>query len=119
MAKKKAKKDEEQGAIFEPDTYRAMSEPFEDAEALGEALTGFFKEMREVRAKYRIADVLYVVKDAYIHDGEEVPVMSRSNSGNTLNCLPMAAWLYAKENADHKETMREVLKMGADANPIT
>ena len=116
MAKKKAKKDEAQGEIYEPDTYRVMSEPFTAADDLSEALTGFFKEVREIRAKYRIADVLFVVKDAYLdHDGEEVPMMARGNNGNVMNCLPMAAWLYAKENADHRQTMKDMLKQGGAA----
>lgn len=104
-----------QGEIFKPDTYRAMSEPFESASDLSEALTEFYADLRELRAKHRIADVLVVVKDAYLHEEGEVPMMSRMNAGNSLNCLPMATWLYAKEQGDHKALLRDLLKQGEDA----
>lgn len=111
----KRKKAEEQAAIHAPDTYREMAEPFADVEGLNKALAGFSEEVRALRAKYRLADVLVVVKDAYVHDDGEIPMMARFNAGNSLNCLPMATWLYAKENADHKSLMRDILKMGEDA----
>lgn len=106
-----------QGEIFEPDTYRHMSEPFPDPEAFGEALAAFYDDLRELRAKHEIADLLVVVKDAYLHDGKEVPAMSRMNAGNALNCLPMATWLYGKENADHKALIRDLLAQGEESQP--
>ena len=98
-------------AIQDTATYREMSEPFAGTEELNDALLAFYEDLREIRTKHRLADVLVVVQDAYLdNDGQEIPALSRSNIGSIHNCLPMATWLYAKEQADHKRYLRHLMK---------
>jgi hypothetical protein len=44
-----------------PERYKRLALPFENEEAFTEALTGFFKELGELREKYKIPDVLVAV----------------------------------------------------------
>jgi hypothetical protein len=76
-------------AQADPALYRRLSEPFATAEELDAASTAFAAEIRALREKHRIPDVVYVmaanVKDG---DGERMMLMS-GNCGNPSMVAPL------------------------------
>lgn len=95
----------------DPENYRRMSEPFEGPEAANKALKDFFTELGDLRKKHRIADCLTVVSiNVKYEDGEEGSAMLRFSFGDPLKPVSLAAWLYGREQADHREMINKMLK---------
>jgi hypothetical protein len=99
--------------INDPDLYRELAVPFGDVEDANVALEDFYEELREIRAKYKIADVYVVVAvRAILEDGTEGEFMSNSMNGNSLKALPMVAWAFGKEKADFSARIDHAVKGG-------
>ena len=96
--------------ISDPENYYKMSEPFESNDKANEAIKSFTEELSELRKKHKLRDVLVVIYGSVKQeDGEVGEFITTSNFGNVMNCLPMAAYVYGQEQADHKERISKML----------
>ena len=96
--------------IVDPDNYTQMSVPFESSELANEALSGFYNELREIRKKYKIPDVLIVTKGSVkTEDGTTGDYIQHSSFGNSLNQLPMAAYAYGQIQAEHEALISKLI----------
>lgn len=94
----------------DPENYLKMSEPFETIDSANEALANFFEEISEIRKKHKVADVLIVCKGSVKYeDGEIGDFINFSHYGNSLNQLPMAAFVYGQTSQDQKEMVNKLL----------
>lgn len=95
---------------LDADNYYKMSEPFESADKANEAVGKFRDELDELRKKYKIRDILLVFYDSVRYeDGTVAEFMSTAHFGNSLNCLPMAAYVYGQEQAEHRERINKMI----------
>lgn len=82
--------------------YREMSKPHESNDALNDAILAFYKEVYELRNKYKLQDVFVIVMAGSLVDGEEQVGMSRYHAGDVANSLKMAAWAFGAEQELHE-----------------
>ncbi len=93
--------------------YRKMLEPFESDAAANAALEAFFNDLRELRAKHRIADVYTIAMINSIQpDGTEGQAMARAMNGNGLNGETMVAWALGQEQANRQQNIATILAAG-------
>jgi hypothetical protein len=90
-------------------TDRAMSEPFQSAAAADEALAAFDAELRELRRKHKITDVLCVSHFTVMSGGREAENWSSSFIGNVLMAEAMAAYSFARERAQARQRIARLL----------
>ena len=95
----------------DPENYLKMSEPFENAEAAEEALRGFYKELGELRKKYKLRDVLIVTNDSIKQDGGETgEIMQWTNFGNSKHTIHMAAYAFGAVKQEYDQLIQRFLK---------
>ena len=95
--------------INDPDTYAELSRPFATADEADEAIVGFAAEFRELRKKYRLANVLVVIKDTIQDSG---PFMVDAACGSALEAEAMAAWLLGRVQGDRQDLIRRATEEG-------
>jgi hypothetical protein len=96
--------------IIDQKNYRRVSEPFVNAEQANAAIELFYKEVRELRNKHRIADVLVVCCVNVSYAEGEGQAMSRSHHGDPLKAEALAAYAYGAEQAERRRMMNLLLK---------
>jgi len=95
----------------DPENYLKMSEPFETPNIANKALQDFHEEVNVLRKKYKIPDLLIVIKgEVKYPDGQIGGFMNHSSYGMELNVEPMAAYAYGKASAEHRELINKFLK---------
>ncbi len=93
--------------------YRQLQEPFESTEAANEAITKFFAEFRELRAKYKMPDTYIIVMVNTIDsEGHEGQSLARAHNGGSMNAETMVAWALGQEQAYRQEKIAEILSAG-------
>jgi hypothetical protein len=92
------------------EVYRRCSIPFDSQEEANAAIDGFFKELRELRIKYEIADVLTVISDSALFDGEEGQFYATSVNGNSQNAAAMAAYALGQQNEVQREHIARLVR---------
>jgi hypothetical protein len=98
---KKIKKD--------PENYAKMSIPFENEDEANKALSGFHEELSELRKKYKIPDVLIVIKGSMkLEDGECGDFVNHSHFGSSLNMLSMAAYAFGQLKREQEELISKL-----------
>jgi hypothetical protein len=103
-----------EGKLFkDPKTYREMCVPFESADVAEKAITAFFEEVREVRIKHKMPDVLLVVSLSWMSEGEELPTMALVHNGDSNKAEGMAAFALGHESARREEATAYMRKAGA------
>ena len=99
------------GGKRDPKTYRALSEPHENTEAVNDAISGFLADVGELRKKYRLANVTTIVQaNALTESGEEGEYMVAHHYGDALRYEPMTAYAYASARKEHEEAIAQILK---------
>lgn len=84
----------------DPERYERLSRPFETEEDMNKAFAGFFRELGELREKYKIADVLTVVADSYQDPDDstlKVPMATSMQYGDMTLRPFFVLWLYRQE----------------------
>ena len=98
------------GGKVAPDNYRKLCEPFESLAAAEKAISGFWDEFYELRSKYKLADVLTIVRvPALAEDGEEGIVSIKMHAGDAMHEEGMAAMAYGQAVANRQERMGKLL----------
>ena len=96
--------------IHYPELYRELSEPFKSTDDCNEALVGFTKELRDIRAKYHIRELLVVMKGSAITEsGEEGGLMVMGHHGNAVEEEGMAAWAFGQAQARRQQRMSDLV----------
>ncbi len=97
--------------IVDPKTYAEMSVPHASRAAFNEAMAGFETELRALRVKYKVRDLVYVIADEVEGDGS---IMTRGSCGDTGLIITLLACAYGQERAnvmnDHDEAVRRAEK---------
>jgi hypothetical protein len=99
--------------IHNADVYREMSEPFESLEAADAALAAFDKELRELRVKHKITDVLCVTHFNTLINGKEQEHFATSLVGSVLMGEGMAAYAFGSEKARARQRIARLLAEAA------
>lgn len=95
----------------DPANYRKMSEPFIGSDAAKTAVLEFSKELRELRQKHRIADVLCVCAvNIQYEDGEEGIQMVTQHHGLGALAEGMAAFALGELTKQGRESIAKLMK---------
>lgn len=88
--------------VHDPKNYREMSKPFNSRVAANEALEAFGNEVQALREKYKVANILLIIKDSY-EDEIDGPgeFMTMLSWGSQLEMEVMAAYGYMRVQAEH------------------
>jgi hypothetical protein len=90
--------------------YYEMSKPHEDAQALNKAFTEFFDDLKTIRERHKIADVLIVIGDTFKKDDNDIQAAtSVIRYGDESHGLPMAAYALGKMKFELKEKINEMI----------
>lgn len=96
-----------QGRLFnDPALYRRMSQPKASIDAAQAAWDAFCAEVRVLREKHAIPDVLVASFIPCIEGDNETEVFANLNLGSSARSLELAARLYGSEQAIHEAMMR-------------
>ncbi len=113
MSKSKEPQPDLPNVIRNPGGYRALSEPFENFAAANEAINDFFKDVRDLRAKHRLADVYIILRGSALgEDGDEGDWIISQHHGSSLNCESMTAWAFGQEATRRQESIAKVVAAG-------
>lgn len=105
MAKQK------QMTLGDASVFQEMAVPFETDDQANEALQGFWKELYELRCKYKLANVAVIVKDSVRSD--EACFIWSGHCGNELEQESMAAWFLGHASSRRQEIIRNAVESGA------
>jgi hypothetical protein len=102
----------EEGGISDPDLYAKLSAPFESQAKAQAAFKAFSRELRELRAKHRIANVVAVCAVS-AHIGDAVTSLATvTQNGDSTETKYLLAWALgrteAREAADVERFRRGV-----------
>ena len=99
--------------------YVALAAPFATPTAGNQALTAFFKDLRDLRQKHKIPDVLAVasINVAY-PDGRTGAAIAHKHNGDSLRSEAMAAWLYGTLSAERRELLNKLIAGQQNAGPL-
>lgn len=107
---------DKQKSFIDNEMYRTLSVPFESVEAAQAALIAFAEGMYELRIKHKIRNVYAVcdvtAKDA---DGDEGDSTVVFHYGDSLRRLPMTAYAFGIETAEHEQAMKDQMNRGKRA----
>lgn len=99
--------------VSDPKTFAECSAPFGTAEGLKLAFEGFHQELRELRKKWRIANVHVVVEDSYLCDElTPMPTLFCIDFGDASKWEGMAAYGFGKESQSREEMVAQLLATG-------
>lgn len=102
--------DSEKELWSDPDTYEAMQQPFESADAANEAMRAMFKDLGELRKKHRMANVTMVVNMRVRYPDKKVgETISWVHYGDSLREESMLAFAYGQASADRRESLAKLL----------
>jgi hypothetical protein len=90
--------------------YEELSKPFENADAANAALKAFVSEMREVRKKHKMKDVLMVCAVSLTYaDGQVGEAQVSTMHGDHLKEEALAAFAYGKAAESRKQLINKLL----------
>lgn len=93
-----------------PETYRAMSEPFLTPEEANAALQAFIEDVRAARLKHHIADVTLVAQSNLLYaDGNEARALSHVHIGAVQESEGMLARALGEAQAERREAINKLL----------
>jgi|ERR1017187_4388081 hypothetical protein len=101
---------DKQGKLFnDPALYRKLSEPFATLDEADAATDAFLVELRELRAKHRIADVSLILGINVMGEDGEGRMLLQSHVGDTHLAESMLAYAYGAETALRQERTASLL----------
>lgn len=81
--------------IRDNELYRELSVPFDNVDVANESLTKFCEELYELRAKYRIRELLFVMRfGCKREDGDEADATVVNHFGASIQMEGIAAYAY-------------------------
>jgi hypothetical protein len=86
------------GSVYDPATYAEMSKPHDSSDALTTAFRAFFEDLRAIRLKHKIRDIVIVVCDSTAGGGDR---LLRGHIGDATHALPMIATAFGQYRAEH------------------
>lgn len=91
--------------------YRRLSEPKESPEKANEDINAFLKELKELREKHGLPDVLCVISVNVNYEGKgEGRAMTWANFGDSMRVEALAAYAYGQAGEQQREFMNLLLK---------
>lgn len=91
--------------IRDPETYRRMSEPLPSVEEANKAVEAFFADLRALREKHHIRDVLAVVQVVHRSEKGEVEGCTTLRIGSQAEALHMAAMAYGMMRSEVEQAL--------------
>ena len=96
--------------IKDPMLYRRLSEPHASLVDLDTALDGFSNELRVIREKYKIADVVVVILSNAMDGAEEKQIATMGHHGDPSRTEMMLAWALGQERRQREKILRELAR---------
>jgi len=95
--------------ISDPKLYRKLSEPFPSVDEAENAAQAFAKDLRELRAKHGMQDVLASVGISFIaEDGNESFQILVMHNGDELKSEMLAAYAFGHEQSRRQERIARI-----------
>ncbi len=99
--------------IHNPDNYRELSKPFATEAEADAAVEGFWKELYELRNKYKIPDIYLILRMGVVGaDGVEGMCHSTMQAGSPSYAESMTAWAFGCEQAKREEIIAKLVHQG-------
>jgi hypothetical protein len=101
---------------IDPETYRKMSEPFENPEAANAALSAFQGELYELRLKHRIKDLAFVCEINISHgENGERPAIVSNGYGDSMRLPVLLAYALGEAETRSRAAISEYTAVGRRA----
>jgi len=89
--------------------YRQITEPL-PVDTVNANIKAFFDELYELRNKYRIADVMIVVRPSVKYDDGDIGApMALASFGDSVLTEGMAAFAFGKASSDRQENIQRLI----------
>ena len=96
--------------------YRELSIPFESVDKANEKVKAFCEELYDLRVKYRIRDLLYVIRIGCVRDdGDEADATIVNHYGASENMEGIAAYAYGQLSARRAEAVQDQMSQATRA----
>jgi hypothetical protein len=89
--------------------YRRMSEPFESRALAEKALDSFYEDIKAVREKHKIREVVIVAQTSYAGDDGESDILVNSSLGNHVNAEAMLAYALGVTQTERRKHIDRLL----------
>ena len=97
--------------ISDPANYREMLKPFPDIAAAEAAAQAFHNDVRELRKKHKIPDVVFAYEmSAMMVDGKESVFLNSFTCGSQLKEEYLAAFAFGQATSRHSEMVARALE---------
>lgn len=90
--------------------FQKASIPFETADDANHAAQEFWNEVYELRIKYKIANVSFIIEDQVAGSGV---FLATGHIGEASKEETMAAWHFGQASATRQEMVREMVSIGS------
>lgn len=101
--------DDASAPVHDPDLYRRLSEPFEDEAEAEAALTAFHADLRRIRAKHGIPDLVVAWRINIASIPNSGAALGNAQMGDELHAESIAAWLFGKLQQERKRAIADLL----------
>jgi len=91
--------------IKDPALYRRMGEPHVSHEEANKASTAFFADLKALREKHRIRDIVCSLQVAFVGPDGETVGQSTLTIGSSIEAVGMAAITYGELRSDLAESL--------------
>lgn len=99
----------EKKVINDPENYYNLSKSFENPDEANKAIADFYDEVSAIRKKFKIPDVLIVIKGSVKYENGTGDFFNLLSFGSQLNQVPMAAFAYGKSQSENREMVNKLL----------
>lgn len=96
--------------INDPANYAKMSEPFESKDKANQALQAFADEVSAARKRHGIANVIIIIKDSCLYDGEPGDFLNLMQLGSSQEHEAMAAYAFGAIQAERRANINRILR---------
>lgn len=94
----------------DPKLYRQMQIPFSSREEATKAANDFQSELSELRKKYRIRDLCYVMMIGYEDENGESDAILSGSFGDNSKAELLYAYALGQSSSEHKKHVEQLLK---------
>jgi hypothetical protein len=90
--------------------YLELSVPFESVGLANEAVNAFFRDVRELRKKYKLPNIYTILAGLAVGDNGVVGEwITSQHHGDALKCESMTAWALGKEAETRRDDIAKLV----------
>ena len=90
--------------------YQELSVPFESVGLANDAVNAFFRDVRELRKKYKLPNVYTILAGLAVgDDGAVGEWITSQHHGDSFKCESMTAWSFGKEAETRRNDIAKLI----------